>query len=332
MSGGVVVAEEREVIKDDAWHRAQSMFATVDTDGSGQLDRDEVRKLGDMLGTPMVESELDAAMRAMDGDGSGEVDFDEFYEWWKVVSKREEEGKAVWSAEPEPEPEPEPEEVQPASPSAPASPAPQRGSGRRAAGSGSPPAPPGKPPERGTARRTQRPVAPLNLDVGDAEPAVPTAPESDTAWSVHPLLQCCRRRRKKTPREECRELFDEVDDDGSGLLDVGEIVKLARLLGVSLNPAQCKEAMDEMDDDGSGEVDFEEFFQWWERTSGSEGRGHCDSDLGKASLRWAEHEHHRAVIRATAQRNSSILSHAIAGQRTVAEMRASHALVRDKEA
>eukprot|EP01046_Picozoa_sp_COSAG06_P038864 COSAG06_NODE_4528_length_4175_cov_3.406281_4_plen_63_part_01 len=59
VSGGVVVAEEREVIKDDAWHRAQSMFATVDTDGSGQLDRDEVRKLGDMLGTPMVESELD---------------------------------------------------------------------------------------------------------------------------------------------------------------------------------------------------------------------------------------------------------------------------------
>ena len=33
-------------------------------------------------------------------------------------------------------------------------------------------------------------------------------------------------------------MFDEVDDDKSGLLDVGEIIRLAKMLGVDLDLAQ----------------------------------------------------------------------------------------------
>ena len=42
----------------------------------------------------------------------------------------------------------------------------------------------------------------------------------------------------KTLKEKAREMFDEVDDDKSGLLDSGEIIRLAKMLGVDLDLAQ----------------------------------------------------------------------------------------------
>ncbi len=313
---------EPEPQQDENWHRAQAMFRMVDADGSGSLDREEVRMLGEQLGTPLVESELDAAMRAMDEDGSGSVDFEEFYEWWKAVNQREVEGKGVWAEEDEVQP------AEPAPPSAPASPAPHRGGGRRR-GDASPTAPHSPAPERGAARRT-KPATPSEPGVSIEESSGPeTSSDEPRSRRIQRLLLWCRPRRKKTEREECRELFDQIDEDGSGLLDISELVKLAKLLGVTLTPDQAQVAMDEIDDDKSGEIDFEEFFMWFKRMNQSE-TGHCDSKLGKASIRWAEDEQRRAVVRASAQRSSSVLSRATAPQRTVEEMRTLHGLAREK--
>jgi Ca2+-binding EF-hand superfamily protein len=64
-------------------------------------------------------------------------------------------------------------------------------------------------------------------------------------------------------RREVRELFDEVDTDGSGEVDAAEVAQLVQNLGIKMNPSELQDAMAKMDIDGSGEVEFEEFYHWW---------------------------------------------------------------------
>ena len=58
------------------------MFAKLDKDKSGYLDRKEVRKLLDVLGLVLLDSEFEEAWAAVDQDGSGEVNFQEFESWF----------------------------------------------------------------------------------------------------------------------------------------------------------------------------------------------------------------------------------------------------------
>lgn len=61
----------------------------------------------------------------------------------------------------------------------------------------------------------------------------------------------------------CRELFEEMDADGGGSLDMDEIRQLSISLGNRLTQSQLDAAMAEMDEDGGGAVDFREFYAWW---------------------------------------------------------------------
>lgn len=61
----------------------------------------------------------------------------------------------------------------------------------------------------------------------------------------------------------CRDLFDDMDEDGGGCLDLDEIRQLSISLGSRLTQSQLEAAMAEMDEDGGGEVDFHEFYKWW---------------------------------------------------------------------
>ena len=56
-----------------------------------------------------------------------------------------------------------------------------------------------------------------------------------------------------------REVFDLVDDDNSGAIDVPEVAKLMALLGMPHDPEQVGLMVREIDADGNGEVDFDEF-------------------------------------------------------------------------
>ena len=72
-----------EVYKDKRKAAARQYFDDVDEDGSGYLDREELRQLSVSLGYEMADAALTIAMKEMDDDDSGEVDFTEFYEWFE---------------------------------------------------------------------------------------------------------------------------------------------------------------------------------------------------------------------------------------------------------
>ena len=76
---------EENAPDDDERNRAllESVWKRVDADGSGTLDRDEVRQVLCLMGFENTgEKVLDKVMLELDEDGSGDVDFDEFGKWF----------------------------------------------------------------------------------------------------------------------------------------------------------------------------------------------------------------------------------------------------------
>ena len=78
---------------------------------------------------------------------------------------------------------------------------------------------------------------------------VASAPKNTTALSV-------------ADRQDIWEIFQDLDSDGSGSLEVDEFARLAESLGRRLSQRECKAAMAEMDQDGSGAIEFDEFASW----------------------------------------------------------------------
>jgi len=60
----------------------QETFARFDTDGSGQLNAEEVRFMLSTLGEVLSDADFKDVMRLLDTDGSGEVSFEEFRNWF----------------------------------------------------------------------------------------------------------------------------------------------------------------------------------------------------------------------------------------------------------
>eukprot|EP01047_Picozoa_sp_COSAG01_P004196 COSAG01_NODE_136_length_24438_cov_243.426711_6_plen_1982_part_00 len=62
---------------------------------------------------------------------------------------------------------------------------------------------------------------------------------------------------------QAKVMFDQLDEDHSGILDADEVQNLTGALGMIMDSEELEYAMREMDQDGSGAVDFDEFFTWW---------------------------------------------------------------------
>ena len=60
------------------------------------------------------------------------------------------------------------------------------------------------------------------------------------------------------------EVFDALDADRSGALDLSEVQVLAAKLGLVMATANAEEMLRAMDTDGDGEVSKEEFVSWWQ--------------------------------------------------------------------
>ncbi|EFJ49578.1 hypothetical protein VOLCADRAFT_48744, partial [Volvox carteri f. nagariensis] len=59
-------------------------------------------------------------------------------------------------------------------------------------------------------------------------------------------------------RAEIQECFEMLDSDGSGALDVKEILHAFGALGFTISKDAMSELMSEADPDGSGELEFDE--------------------------------------------------------------------------
>eukprot|EP00941_MAST-03F_sp_MAST-3F-sp1_P002536 g2536.t1 len=62
--------------------QARKLFAEIDADGSGKLDRKEVKVLVERMGDPVTSKELDVAFNEMDPNNDGIIDVDEFIAWY----------------------------------------------------------------------------------------------------------------------------------------------------------------------------------------------------------------------------------------------------------
>eukprot|EP01050_Picozoa_sp_SAG11_P001706 SAG11_NODE_77_length_17985_cov_25.875657_15_plen_429_part_00 len=81
----VPVDDKRIVAHDHAGPRARREFDRLDADGSGSLDREEVKLLiGGMLGNRTTLEDIEEALTKMDRDGTGEVERAEFVEWFRA--------------------------------------------------------------------------------------------------------------------------------------------------------------------------------------------------------------------------------------------------------
>ena len=69
--GGAAKTKEIEVL-----------WAQVNVDDSGALDREEVQNMLTLLDMPVKEQDVDMAMKELDKDGDGSIDFDEFVTWY----------------------------------------------------------------------------------------------------------------------------------------------------------------------------------------------------------------------------------------------------------
>ena len=68
------------------------------------------------------------------------------------------------------------------------------------------------------------------------------------------------RTRKSFPRaSDLRRVFDSIDRDSSGDLDVDEVKELMKDLDKALSQEQIQELVKSMDLNGSGSINFEEF-------------------------------------------------------------------------
>ena len=85
-SGSKIAAQVRDKLQEQEG-QVRVLFGRLDDDNSGQIDRGDMKTIGDSIGLDMTDDRLDVMMAEMDDDGSGEVDMDEFLVWWTSDSK-----------------------------------------------------------------------------------------------------------------------------------------------------------------------------------------------------------------------------------------------------
>jgi Ca2+-binding EF-hand superfamily protein len=66
-------------------------------------------------------------------------------------------------------------------------------------------------------------------------------------------------------RKEVKKMFDYIDKDGSGYIDIAELGKLLKNLGKKYTREEINERFYRVDSDRSGHIEFDEFFEWFKK-------------------------------------------------------------------
>jgi Ca2+-binding EF-hand superfamily protein len=242
--------------KEAAAAEAQQLFSKFDADGSGSLDKTEVRLLLEAQGVCVTPQYLAGLIEAFDTDGDGTFDRKEFSELAKVVISRSVEAQndveSLWYW-----------------------------LGLK---------------YRYRDQSTSAESAPMSLDVvqmriarGQITDSTPFQCQNQTGgwedwgplseWKefyVEGFVPALAQAAKRTTRaEDAGDLFDQYDADSSGALDRGEVIALLGGLGLATDDGYIDGMLDAYDTDGSGDVDREEFQKLFEailgRGAGEEG-------------------------------------------------------------
>lgn len=102
-------------------------------------------------------------------------------------------------------------------------------------------------------------------------------------------VQLGEERRENAEDGGLKGLFAEMDEDGSGALDEGEVGLLLGKLGYELDAKALSKLVAEMDEDGNGEIDFREFKHWFE--------GHVTKNAGLLEFQQKRQRAHRIAAR-----------------------------------
>lgn len=81
-----------------------------------------------------------------------------------------------------------------------------------------------------------------------------------------------------------KQMFDTIDDDGNGTLELDEFKLLVKSLGLNMRPDQMEASFNEMDEDKGGTIDFEEFQTFYYALTEGEGEGGNAKRMGKEML------------------------------------------------
>eukprot|EP01052_Picozoa_sp_SAG31_P030864 SAG31_NODE_3208_length_4552_cov_5.626993_1_plen_378_part_00 len=68
--------------------RLRSVWTSVDKDGSGALNSDELKLVFVQMGQNLKEKQFAKAFKQLDRDGSGAIEFSEFEVWWKAQKEK----------------------------------------------------------------------------------------------------------------------------------------------------------------------------------------------------------------------------------------------------
>ncbi len=238
--------------KEEAAAEAQRLFSQFDADGSGSLDRNEVRLLLESQGVCVTPQYLSGLIDAFDTDGDGTFDRDEFSQLAKVVISRsvdeQNDVESMWYW-----------------------------LGLK---------------YRFRDGSTGDESEPLSLDVvqmliarGQITDDTPFqcqnrggewenwGPLSDwKAFYEEGFVPALAQAAKRTTRaEDAGDLFDQYDEDSSGALDRDEVIALLSGLGLATDDGYINGMLDAYDADGSGDVDREEFQKLFEAILGRGG-------------------------------------------------------------
>jgi len=80
--GGRIPDKKGSQLRDATYRDVVDIFASLDTDGNGYLDRTEVGEAASVLGFPMDDMQLKKAFLEMDVNHDGKVTLKEFVDWW----------------------------------------------------------------------------------------------------------------------------------------------------------------------------------------------------------------------------------------------------------
>lgn len=104
-----------------------------------------------------------------------------------------------------------------------------------------------------------------------AAPRTPTTLLHESVLSEDQTLHTAERLAGMS-RGEIQHIFEDVDSDGNGTIDLAELDLLAKYFpGESFTPELRRRLMTEIDEDGNGEIDSEEFYRWMVVNAKSEG-------------------------------------------------------------